>query len=223
MSAPADKTDLAFWQLPVKLLLEQLAASPDGLSSAEAALRLTQFSPNIIHGEQKQALILQFFAKFKNPLVIILLVASALSAFTGDAASFFIIGTIVLISGTLDFIQEYRAGQATDGLRQSVAVRGQVYRDGKILVIPLADMVPGDVALLAAGDLIPCDGRVLVAKDFFVNQALLTGEAFSVEKTAVELSEETDVLAAGNTVLLGTSVISGTAKVLMSPSKCDQC
>src|SRR5512136_1769124 len=208
MSSPAIKTESSFWQLPVTALQEQLTASPDGLSSAEAALRLTRFGPNLIHGERKRALILQFLAKFKNPLVIILLTASALSAFTGDATSF-------LIIVTLDFVQEYRAGQAADRLRQSVAVRGQVLRDGKLLEIPLAEMVPGDVALLAAGDLVPCDGRVLEAKDFFVNQALLTGEAFPVEKSPVELPEETDVLAAGNTVLLGTSVISGTARVLM--------
>jgi Mg2+-importing ATPase len=97
MPAPAIKTDSPFWRLPATVLLEQLAASPDGLSSAEAALRLTRFGPNLIHGERKRALILQFLAKFKNPLVIILLTASALSAFTGDATSFFIIGTIVLI------------------------------------------------------------------------------------------------------------------------------
>jgi Mg2+-importing ATPase len=119
------------------------------------------------------------------------------------------------MSVTLDFIQEYRAGQAAERLRHSVVVRGQVLRDGKLLEIPLAEMVPGDVALLAAGDLVPCDGRVLEAKDFFVNQALLTGEAFPAEKSPVELPAETEVLAASNTVLLGTSVISGTAKVLM--------
>jgi|GEM_PF-1008221 len=140
MPAPAIKTDSPFWQLPVTALLEQLSASHDGLSSAEAALRLTRFGPNLIHGERKKALILQFLAKFKNPLVVILLTASALSAFTGDATSFFIIGTIVLISVTLDFVQEYRAGQAADRLRQSVAVRGQVLRNGKLLEIPLADM-----------------------------------------------------------------------------------
>ena len=215
MPAPVIKTDSPFWRLPVTALLELLAATPDGLSSAEAALRLAQFGPNLIHEERKRALILQFLAKFRNPLVIILLTASALSAFTGDASSFFIIGTIVLMSVTLDFVQEYRAGQAAERLRHSVVVRGQVLRDGKLLEIPLAEMVPGDVALLAAGDLVPCDGRVLEAKDFFVNQALLTGEAFPVEKSPVELPAETEVLAAGNTVLLGTSVISGTAKVLM--------
>ncbi|PLP97885.1 magnesium-translocating P-type ATPase [Cupriavidus pauculus] len=215
MPTPAVKTDSAFWQLPVAALLEQVATSPNGLSSAAAASRLAQFGPNLIHGERKRALILQFLTKFRNPLVIILLTASTLSAFTGDTVSFFIIGTIVLISVSLDFIQEYRAGQAADRLRQSVAVRGQVLRDGKPLEIPLAELVPGDVALLTAGDLVPCDGRVLEAKDFFVNQALLTGEPYPVEKTPGELSRETEILSASNTVLLGTSVISGTARVLM--------
>ncbi|WP_042877213.1 magnesium-translocating P-type ATPase [Cupriavidus necator] len=209
------KADSAFWQLPVAALLEQVATSPNGLSSAVAAARLAQFGPNLIHGERKRALILQFLTKFRNPLVIILLTASALSAFTGDTLSFFIIGTIVIISVSLDFVQEYRAGQAADRLRQSVAVRGLVLRDGKPLEIPLAELVPGDVALLTAGDLIPCDGRVLEAKDFFVNQALLTGEPYPVEKTPGDLPRETEILSASNTVLLGTSVISGTARVLM--------
>src|SRR5271166_597636 len=174
-------------QCLVTALLEQVAASPDGLSSQAAATRLAQFGPNLVHGERKSALILQFLSKFLNPLVIILLTASALSAFTGDAASFFIIGAIVIISVTLDFVQEYRAGRAAERLRQSVAVRGQVLRDGKPLEIPLAELVPGDVALLTAGDLVPCDGRVLEAKDFFVNQALLTGEPYPVEKAPAEL------------------------------------
>src|SRR5665647_3372886 len=142
MDAPEKPTDAPFWQLPVATILERLTSSPDGLSSAEATRRLARYGPNLIHGERKRALALQFLAKFRNPLVIILLTASALSAFTGDAASFFIIGTIVLISVTLDFVQEYRAGQAAESLRQSVAVRGQVLRDGKLLEIPLADMVP---------------------------------------------------------------------------------
>ena len=218
MPAPEKSADAPFWQLPVAAVLERLASTPDGLSGAEAARRLEEYGPNLIHGERKKALALQFLAKFKNPLVIILLTASALSAFTGDAASFFIIGTIVLISVSLDFFQEYRAGRAAEGLRRSVAVRGRLLRDGRPLELPLAEMVPGDVVLLAAGDLVPCDGRVLEAKDFFVNQALLTGEAFPVEKSPIELPQEREVLAALNTVLLGTSVVSGSAKVLMCRS-----
>ena len=88
-------------------------------------------------------------------------------------------------------------------------------RAGQLLQIPLADMVPGDVAILAAGDMVPGDGRVLEAKDLFVNQALLKGEPFLVEKAPSKLPGETEILAAVNTVLLGTSVISGTAKVLV--------
>ena len=215
MPTPVVKTNSPFWQLPVTALLQELDASPDGLSGAEAAARLARFGPNLIHGERKRALLLQFLAKFRNPLVIILLVASAISAFTGDATSFFIISTIVFISVTLDFVQEYRAGQAAERLRQSVAVRGRVMRAGKLQDIPLVEMVPGDVAILAAGDMVPGDGRVLEAKDLFVNQALLTGEPFPVEKAPGELPVETAILAAGNTVLLGTSVISGTARVLV--------
>ncbi|WP_136524628.1 magnesium-translocating P-type ATPase [Geomonas ferrireducens] len=215
MPAPTVKAVPSFWQLSIPVLLESLGSSPDGLDRAEASLRLARFGPNLIHGEPKKALFLQFISKFKNPLVIILLTASALSAFTGDATSFIIIGIIVLVSVTLDFVQEYRAGQAADRLRQSVTVRGQVLRDGGVLDIAFAEMVPGDVVLLAAGDLVPGDGRLLEAKDFFVNQALLSGEAFPVEKSPAELPDEPEVLAAVNSVLMGTSVVSGTAKVLI--------
>ena len=215
MPAPTVKAVPSFWQLSIPVLLESLGSSPDGLDSAEASFRLARFGPNLIHGERKKALFLQFISKFKNPLVIILLTASALSAFTGDATSFIIIGIIVLVSVTLDFVQEYRAGQAADRLRQSVTVRGQVLRDGGVLDIAFAEMVPGDVVLLAAGDLVPGDGRLLEAKDFFVNQALLSGEAFPVEKSPAELPDEPEVLAAVNSVLMGTSVVSGTAKVLI--------
>ncbi|MBK9614935.1 MAG: magnesium-translocating P-type ATPase [Uliginosibacterium sp.] len=205
----------SFWRVPAEALLTQLHANPGGLRSSDAAVRLKRTGLNLIHGERKSAVALQFLAKFRNPLVIILLVASALSALTGDTTSFLIITAIVLISVTLDFVQEYRAGQAAERLRESVAVRASVLRDGKPADIPIAELVPGDVALLRAGDLIPCDGRVLEAKDFFVNQALLTGEPYPVEKAAAELPDETEILAARNTVLLGTSVISGSAKVLM--------
>ena len=215
MRTPAVKTDTPFWRVPVTALQEDLGSGPDGLSSAEAAARLAQVGPNLVHEERKRAVVLQFLAKFRNPLVITLVAASALSAFTGDAASFFIIGAIVIISVTLDFVQEYRAGEAAKQLRESVAVRGHVLRDGKPLEISLAELVPGDVALLSAGDLVPCDGRVLEARDFFVNQALLTGEPYPVEKAAADLPEETQMLAASNTVLLGTSVISGAARVLI--------
>jgi Mg2+-importing ATPase len=204
-----------FWQIKLAELLAQLDASCDGLSSTAAAARLVQYGPNLIHGERKSARALDFLSKFRNPLVIILLLASALSALTGDVASFVIIATIVLISVTLDFVQEYRAGAAADRLRQSVAVRAKVQRDGKLGEIAMAQLVPGDVVLLSAGDLIPCDGRLLEARDFFVDQAMLTGEAYPVEKAPADLPAEALLLSASNSVLLGTSVVSGSATLLI--------
>jgi Mg2+-importing ATPase len=215
MPTPAATPGIAFWRLPIAGLLEQLGATPDGLSSTEATARLAKVGPNVTSGERKRAVLLQFLAKFLNPLVIILLVASAISGATGDRVSFIIISAIVLISVTLDFVQEHRAGQAAERLRDSVAVRGRVLRDGQTLDIPIAGIVPGDVVLLAAGDLIPGDGRVLEANDLFINEALLTGEPYPVEKAPAELPDQAEVLRAGNAVLMGTSVISGSAKVLV--------
>ena len=215
MTSASLKPDLAFWRVPLPEVFLALDTGPGGLSDAEARLRLARFGPNQVRGEQRKALVLQFLSKFLNPLVIILLIASAVSGATGDRASFFVICVIVLMSVTLDFVQEYRAGRAADQLRDSVAVRAQVLREGRALEMRLADLVPGDVATLAAGDMIPGDGRVLESKDLFINEALLTGEPFPVEKAPGEAPDLTDLLRAGNTVLMGTSVISGTARILV--------
>lgn len=204
-----------FWQQNVTALLKFHKATPGGLTSKEAASRLRFYGPNVFHPQRTNVALLQFLSKFSNPLVIILLVASALSAFTGDVTNFIIISLVVLMSVTMDFIQEYRAAQEAERLRRLVTVHVQALRDGKAQEIPLASLVPGDIVLLSAGDLIPADGRLLEAKDFFVNEALLTGEAYPVEKKPEELKDQPEILAASNIVLRGTSVVSGTATALV--------
>ena len=208
--------EIVFWKQSIAELLKQLNAAPAGLSGSDAAGRLKRAGPNILRPPRKRALLLQFLARFKNPLVIILLIASAVSAFTGDVTSFLIISAIVVMSVTLDFIQEHRAGKAAEALRQSVAIRVQAMRDGMSMEIPSATLVPGDVVFLSAGDLIPGDGRVLTAKDFFVKQALLTGESYPVEKFPGDLHDAgQDMADAVNSVFMGTSVVSGSATVLI--------
>jgi Mg2+-importing ATPase len=205
-----------FWQQPLTELQSRLGASAAGLSSSEAARRLKQTGPNVLRPPFKRALIIQLLARFRNPLVIILLVASAISAVTGDVTSFVIISSIVIMSVTLDFIQEHRAGKAAEALRRSVAIRVLARRDGKGLDVPVADLVPGDIVWLAAGDLVPGDGRVLEAKDFFVNQALLTGEPYPVEKFPRDLPDASlEMVDAANSVFMGTSVVSGSATMLI--------
>src|SRR5437867_1044143 len=209
-------TPSASWRDSLAALQAQLGSSPGGLSSGEAAARLAQYGPNVLTTHRKRTLLLEFLSRFRNPLVILLLAASGISAFTGEVTSFLIISVIVLMSVTLDFVQEYRAGQAADRLKQSVAVRVSVLRDGAPQEVSVSELVPGDVVLLSAGNLVPADGWVLEAKDFFVNQALLTGEPYPVEKhPGEEVGQETATGSTPNAVFMGTSVISGTARVLV--------
>jgi Mg2+-importing ATPase len=208
-SNQSSKADGATWWL-------HAASANDtaGLSSAEARAKLAEFGPNLFRDRQQQSLLLQFLSRFKNPLVILLLVASAISAFTGEITNFVIISVMVLFSVTLDFVQEHRAGKAAESLRHSVSVKAKVMRDGKPLEVAVTEVVPGDVALLSAGDMVPADGLLMEACDLFVKQALLTGEAYPIEKHPGELpANATDLQDATNAVFMGTTVISGSAKI----------
>jgi len=187
-----------------------------GLSSLEAQSRFNQYGPNVFIDKHEKSLFLQYLDRFKNPLVIILLVASGVSGFTGELTNFLIISCIILLSVTLDFFQEFRANKAAEKLKQSVSIKTSVWRDGARLEIAVSEVVPGDVAILSAGDLIPADGLVLEARDFFVKQALLTGESYPVEKRAGALpATATEIQDATNAVFMGTSVIGGSARMLV--------
>jgi Mg2+-importing ATPase len=202
------------WQQPADRLLTRLATSAAGLDETEARARLEIFGPNDAATVKRSPLWLQFVSRFRNPLVIILLVASGLSAATGDVASFVIVVTIVTISMTIDFVQEVRAQNAVEALRRSVAVQATVRRNGASLSMPIDCLVPGDVVELIAGDLVPADSRLLESRDLFINQALLTGEPYPAEKRASDApSGAEDPAGASNAVFAGTSVISGTATI----------
>src|SRR4029078_8458703 len=150
----------------------------------EVQSRLTRYGPNTAAAVKPSPLWLQFLARFRSPLVIILLVASGLSAATGDVTSFIVVVHIVTISITLDFVQEVRAQNAVDALRRSVAVQATVRRDGARISVRTDQWVPGDVVEMIAGDLVPADSRLLESRDLFVNQALLTGEPYPAQKQA---------------------------------------
>ena len=211
-----DQPGSYFWNQPSAALQARLASSGEGLSQSEARQRAVRFGPNTLRSRGERSLLLQYLNHFRNPLVMILLAASAVSALTGEVTGFVVIWVIVLVSVTLDFVQEYRAGQAAEQLKQTVAVRATVIRDGHPQDVPIATLVPGDVVLLTAGDLMPADCRLIEAKDFFVNQALLTGESYPVEKHAADLAEPTgDLSQAENAVFMGTSAISGMARAMV--------
>jgi Mg2+-importing ATPase len=222
MERPMEDPGALFWNLPIESLLSSLQTVQAGLSQPEARARIQRFGPNTLRDHRERPLLIRYLSHFRNPLIMVLLAASAVSALTGEITGFVIIWVIVLMSVTLDFFQEYRAGRAAEQLKKSVAVRATVLRDGSPREIRIAKLVPGDAVLLSAGDLIPADCRLLEAKDFFINQSLLTGESYPVEKHAHDLPAPVDDLnQADNALFMGTSVISGMARAIVCRTGAD--
>jgi P-type Mg2+ transporter len=185
-----------------------------GLTEEEAAERLREFGPNDPAPRRHGELVFELLLLFINPLVVILLVASVLSAALGQRADAIIIFVIAMSSVSINFFQTYRSGKAIRRLREHVCLTASALRDGAWREVRRDEIVPGDVVRLGAGDLIPADGKLLESRDLFVQQAALTGESMPVEKeagAAVENGEKTSTSA--DLVFLGTSVVSGTGVV----------
>ena len=203
-----------FWQSPIEALPGPRPWSR-GLTRAEASERYEKFGPNDVLAERARPLWRAVVDRFSNPLILILLFASALSAWTGDVLSFAIIVAIVLLSVVLDVVQQRRAENAVDALRRSVGLKATVVRDGTEAELPVERLVPGDVVRLSAGDIVPADCRLLEAASLYVNQSLLTGEPYPVAKDAAATAASDSPAEALNAVFAGTSVISGSATALV--------
>ena len=201
--------------LPAEKALENLSSNAQGLSEGEAAARLKTYGPNRISPKKKTGILLLFLAQFKSPIILILLFAGVLSFFLHDPTDGVIILAIILFSGFLGFWQEKGAVQTVEKLLAAVEVKSEVLRDGKLIDLAVAEIVPGDIILLRAGDVIPADGLILESKDLFVDEAMLTGETFPVEKSAGIVPLGTPLARVTNALFMGTHVISGTSKALV--------
>ncbi len=204
-----------YWNRPVQELLAALGSTSDGLGSAQANLRLAQVDPNLLQAKQKATALRLFLNQFKSPIVLILIFATGVSAVTQDWVDALIILAIVVGSALLSFFQEYGANNAAEKLRAQVTIKASVLRDGQAQQLPAEEVVPGDVVQLSAGSLVPADGVLLEARDFFVNQAVLTGETFPVEKQPGEVASGASLTERTNCVFMGTNVRSGSARVLI--------
>ena len=204
-----------YWAESSGSLLEKLQSKTDGLTATEAARRLQQFGLNALKAREKSTPLKLFLNQFKSPIVLILLFATGVSAVTQEWVDAVIILAIVLGSALLSFSQEYHANNAAEKLRAQVRVRVTVLRDGQPQVIPAEQVVPGDVVLFSAGSLIPADGILLDARDFYVNQAVLTGETFPADKRPGQVAAEANLTERTNCVFMGTNVRSGSARTLI--------
>lgn len=203
-----------FWSKPTDALLASLGSDKGGLSGADAAQRLRLAGPNRLEAGRRLSILRKLGQRLLNPLVAILLFAAAISGFTGDVASFVIIASAIAISLALDIVQEHRAELAADALRQSVAIQADVVRDGAVVILPVSNIVPGDIVRLRTGDLVPADGVVLEANGLQINEALLTGEPFPAAKE-VGPCASAQPAEAHNALFSGTAVVGGDGVILV--------
>ena len=188
-----------------------------GLTSIEAARGLAEHGPNEPAPTRRFSAVLEFGRLFANPLVLILLVASVVSAWLGEDVDAGIIVTIILLSVTVNFWQSYRSQRAADRLRGSVAPTATALRDGSWREVPRREIVPEDVVRLSAGDLVPADARLLDSRDLSVQQSMLTGESLPADKVAsAGETPRTTGPDAPDLIFLGTSVVSGTATAIVT-------
>jgi len=194
-------------------LLVALGTSQNGLSAEAAAERLRENGPNAVASGRRRTLIGDILHRCRNPLVIQLLVIAAVAYLMGDLRSTIVVGAMVFLSVVLAYVQETRSSRAIEKLQQMVTTKTDVIRDGKQIEIPLEEVVPGDVVVLAAGSIIPADLRILSAKDFFVTQSALTGESMPVEKNAdPNQPAGRPLLEYTNACFMGSNVLTGSAR-----------
>jgi Mg2+-importing ATPase len=196
-------------------MLQQLNTTNKGLTGDEARQRLAQHGSNLLKPPKRTDVVTLLLAQFKSPIILMLLFATGLSFFLHDPVDAFIILTIVLVSGLLGFWQERGAANAVEKLLAIVQIKASVLRDGGPKDIPVEEIIPGDIVILGAGDIVPGDCLILESKDLFVDEAMLTGETFPVEKTVAVLAAEIPLGQRTNSLFMGTHVVSGSAQALV--------
>src|SRR5688572_9294829 len=210
------KSGTRWHTLPIEETFQSLQTTPRGLSSEDAARRLVEFGPNELQAQGRVSPWSILLEQFKNVLIIILLLATTLSAFLGHGVEAIAITVIVLFAVVLGFIQEFRAERAIEALREMAAPNATVIRDESEQRIPARDLVPGDVVVLATGDRVPADARVTEAINLQTVEAALTGESAPVQKHTMPLPEESlptaDQL---NMAFAGTAVTYGRGRALI--------
>ena len=203
-----------YWSHDQAALAASVGASLGGLTSDQAAAQLAIVGPNSVEDAAQLSALRLLLRQFQSPLVLILAFAAAISLALQQWIDAGIILAIVFGSALLSFFQEYRASTAVEELKKRLSLTCRVIRDGAEQVVPVSMIVPGDLILLSAGNLIPADGVVTEAADFLVTEASMTGESFPVEKRPGTVRADAPITEQTNCVFLGASVRSGTAKVL---------
>ena len=212
-AAHADETP--YWTADPDTILQRVGSTAEGLTATESARRHREYGPNLIRAHAPLTRIRVLLNQLRNPLLLVLIFAAAASSLTGQWVDASIVLAIVLATVGIGYQREYSAQTAAERLQARIRSRARVLRDGSAVTIPFDQIVPGDVVLLSAGSLVPADGVILESTDFYVSEAVLTGESFPVEKRPGRAESRAGLRARSNCVFLGTNVRSGTARCLI--------
>ncbi len=216
--------------LSVDALLEQTHSLPSGLSTAEAERRIKEYGPNRLKQPPKPTLLQRFLGQLKDPMLIILLAAAAVSAVTSvmqgeGMADVVIILVVVLLNALLGVYQESKAEAAIEALQTMTAATSKVLRDGKQTSLPSSDLVPGDIVILEAGDAVPADGRIVESASLKIEEAALTGESVPVNKITELLElpggKEIPLGDRKNMCYMGSTVVYGRGRALITHTGMD--
>lgn len=205
----------AYWAQEIDSLCARLGTSREGLSQHEAADRLAKGGPNQLDGRPVASRIALIARQLRSPLLLILAVAAVASALSGEWVDATLVLAIIIASTGIGYSREYSAQTAVAALQSRVRTHATVARDGSTMRVPVEALAPGDVVLLSAGTLVPGDGIVLEATDFYVNEAVLTGESYPVEKRPGAVPPSAAVRERFNSIFFGTNVQSGSARCLI--------
>ncbi|MEM2917783.1 MAG: HAD-IC family P-type ATPase, partial [Candidatus Bathyarchaeia archaeon] len=214
--------------MEVDEVLKELVVSRNGLSSSEALERLKKYGPNEIRKVRRRTALNMFLDEFKDVFILLLIAATIFSAIVGyyemlqggefleAYADSITIGAIVLLCAITGFVQEYRAEKAVEALKKLAAPKARVIRDGKEIIIPASEVVPGDILALEEGDHVPADARLIEVVELKANEAVLTGESTPVEKELAVLEEDTPVSERRNMVFSATHIVYGRGKAVVT-------
>ena len=180
----------AWYQMSEEEALQSQNVGKEGLTEAQAEERLKEHGRNVLQETKKKSAFQVFLEQFKDLLVIILIVAALISMVSGNVESTIVIFAVIIMNAILGTVQHEKAEKSLDSLKSLSSPIARVMRDGKKMEVDSRDVVPGDILLLEAGDLVVADGRVLESYSLQVNESSLTGESTNVDKKAVQLKED---------------------------------
>ena len=190
-------------------VLARVGSSPQGLSATEAARRLSEVGPNVLEHKSRESLFKILFRQINDPLIWVLIASSIVALVLRQFEDGLVVAALVVANTIIGFVQELRAGKAIDALREMVPELATVLRDGKAAQLPVAGLVPGDIVMLASGERVPADLRLLEAKGLRCEEAALTGESTPADKSVRPVEEQAGLGDRASMALGGTLVVAG--------------